>query len=310
MKLLLRIIRRLMLQIVVLIGVTFLTFLLIYLAPGDPVQILFESRGRPASDEVMDAEREKLGLDQPFIVQYGNWISDIVRGELGTSIITRRPVSEELKIYLPRTLMLAFFTMLLTALLSIPLGIFTASRADGYADRIILFISYLMVSIPSFFLALIVLYIFALKLDLFAIRTESLNGIIMPVAVMTAGMSGWYIRQVRTVILEQMKNEYVLGMRSRGIAERKILYGHVLKNSMVPIITLLGMSFGGMLGGTAIVECIFSWEGLGYWAVKAISARDYPVILGYVLWMAVIYILVNFIIEIVNTLIDPRLRRS
>lgn len=310
MKTVLRLLKKLILQIAVILGVTFFSFLLIYLAPGDTATIIAESMGRPVSEEVLDAQREKMGLDQPFLVQYGNWLGDIAHGELGTSLVTKRPVAEELAEYLPRTLLLAVFTMVLTVAISVPLGIFTARRQGSVPDKVILGISYFLVSIPSFFLALLVLYFFGLKLAVFDIRSEGIVGIIMPLIVMTAGMCGWYIRQIRTIVLEQMKKDYVLGMRVRGIPEKTILYRHVLKNSLCPAITLLGMSFGGMLGGTAIVETIFSWKGVGFWAIDAISKRNFPVIQGYVLWMAVIFILVNFAVEVINTLIDPRLRRG
>ncbi len=310
MKTLLRLLKKFILQIAIVLGVTFFSFLLIYLAPGDAVQIIAESKGRPVSEEVLDAKREELGLDQPFLIQYGRWLSDVSQGNLGKSLTTGRPVAEELAEYLPRTVLLAVLTMVLTVLISVPLGIFTARREGSAADKIILGVSYFLVSIPSFFLGLLVLYLFGLKLDLFDIRMEGLGGIIMPLMVMTAGMSGWYIRQIRTIVSEQMKSDYVRGMTARGIPDRTILYRHVLKNAFPPVLTLLGMSFGGMLGGTAIVECIFSWEGVGFWAVDAISKRNFPVIQGYVLWMALIFILVNFAVEVLNTVIDPRLRRG
>lgn len=307
-RIVLQLLKRILLQIPVLLGVTFLTFLLLWLAPGDPVRILAESKGRPVSSEIMEEQRRELGLDRPFPVQYADWLTDVLRGDFGKSMVTGKAVKEEMGRYLPATLLLTVLTMGMTALISIPLGIYSATKKGSTADKVIRFLSSLAVSVPSFLLGLAALYVFALRLGLVPVQARGLSGVIMPTAVMTVGMSGWYIRQVRTIILEQMQSAYVLGMRSRGVHERTILYRHVLRNALAPILTLMGMSFGGMLGGTAIVENIFSWQGAGYWAVNAISRRDYPVILAYVLWMAVIYIVVNYAVDVLCTLIDPRRR--
>ena len=309
MKLLSLCAKKVLTWLLVLLGVTFISFLLIYLAPGDAAEIILSSMGPPPTEAEIEAKREDLGLDRPFVVQYVDWVGDIAHGDLGTSVITGRTVSEELRIYLPKTLLLASVTMLLTVLISVPLGIFCAVRKDSLFDKITQSISYFMVAWPSFFLALVVLYFFGVRLRWLPIsRSEGLTGLIMPVVVMTAGMCGWYIRQVRTIALEQINQDYVLGLKARGIPHRTIMARHVLKNSWTPIFVLLGMSFGGMLGGTAIVECIFSWEGIGFWAVQAISKRNYPVIQGYVLWMALIYLLVNFLVEVLCAWVNPRIR--
>ena len=212
-------IKRLLALIAVLAGVTFFSFLLIYLAPGDAATIIMSSMGTPPSESAIEAKRKELGLDRPFLVQYADWLDDVVHGNLGTSLISKRSVTDELKIYLPKTLLLAVATMLLTVLISVPLGIMSAVWEGSLFDKITQWVSYFMVAWPSFFLALVLLYLFGVRLQWFPIsRTEGYIGLIMPVAVMTAGMSSWYTRQVRTIALEQMNQDYIIGMKARGIS--------------------------------------------------------------------------------------------
>jgi peptide/nickel transport system permease protein len=267
--------------------------------------------GAPPSNEVIAAKRVELGLNRTFIVQFKDWVVNVSKGDLGTSLISKRPVSEEIKLYLPKTLWLTGLTMVLTVIVSIPLGLLTAVYNGTLFDRIIQRICYFMVAWPSFFLALVILYLFAVRFRWFPVsRSEGYVGLVMPVLTLTAGMAGWYTRQVRSVILEQLNEGYVKAMRARGISETTIMIKHVLKNSLNPILALLGTSLGGLLGGAAIIESIFSWEGIGYWAIKAISMRNYPVLLGYVLWMALIFMAINFFVEIARAIIDPRIRQA
>ena len=182
---------------------------------------------------------------------------------------------------------------------------------DSVFDYVIRFITYFFSSFPNFFLALILLNIFAVKLKLFKVAaTMDARGIILPSLMIVMSMSAHYIRQVRTIVLEQLTSDYVIGCRARGIPERQILFRHVLKNSLVPVITLVGISFGGMLGGSAIVESIFTWQGIGRYALGAIQKMDYPVIQAYVVWMAVLFLTVNTAVDLICTGINPRIRRE
>lgn len=293
-----------------LVGITFLSFVLSYLSPGDPAQIMLNNQGVKASEEALAEARHEMGLDEPMIVQYGRWLADLCRGDMGTSYKSNRPVVRELSEKIPGTLILTVTALALTMLLAIPIGTLCAWYADGWLDMLVRAVTYLFASLPSFFLALLLMYFLSLKLKLFPVIGElSLTGLVMPVLCLALTLAAWYIRQVRAIILKEMAEPYVEGLKARGVPEGKIIFGHVLRNCRVAMLTLIGISFGSMLGGTTIVESIFSWPGVGKLAVDAITARDYPVIQGYVVWMAVIYLLINFIIEMLYPLLDSRVGR-
>ena len=296
--------------LLLLVGITFLSFLLTYYSPGDPASIALKKSGMMVSEEALQVKRKEMGLDQPMLVQYAAWLKNVAKGNLGTSYKTGRPVLEEFKKTIPATMLLTLVSMLLTILISTPLGILCAKYKDGLIDNLMRAITYVFASIPSFFLALIMMYFFSLKLGWFpVIGNLSLKGIVMPALVLSLTLSAWYIRQVRSIVLQELDRGYVMGLQSRGIPEWKILSGHVLKNCMFPLVTLFGISFGVMLGGSTIVETIFSWPGIGKLAVTSISARDYPVIQAYVVWMAVIYLIINTLVEWISQIMDPRIRK-
>ncbi len=296
---------------ILLIIITFFSFLLTYLSLGDPARILLGKSGVPVSQEVVDAKREELGLNEPMLVQYKNWLVHFAKGDMGISYKSNKPVSELVKTAMPNTLLLTSVSMLLTFCISIPAGIFCAYKKDKVFDKAVRMITYLFASLPSFFLALIFMYIFSLKLKLLpAVGGVSFKGIIMPTLVLALTLSAWFTRQVRSIFLNQLEKDYVTGLRSRGIGEKSILFKHILKNAFAPLITLFGMSFGTMLGGSTIVESIFSWNGMGKLAVDAISARDYPVIQAFVVWMAIVFLLVNFIADLLCRCVDPRIGKE
>ena len=264
--------------ILLLIGITFLSFLLVYHSPGDPAMVALKKSGMRVSEEALELKREELGLNDPFAVQYGRWLNEFFHGDLGESYKTGKAVAGELKKTIPATLLLTVAALALTILISFPIGVLCAKYKDRGFDNMIRFVTYFLSSLPSFFLALT--------------------------------LSAWYIRQIRGIVLQELEQEYVDGLKSRGASENRILFFHVLKNCMLPIVTLLGMSFGTLLGGSAIVETIFSWPGVGRLAVTSISARDYPVIQAYVVWMAMIYLLINAAVEFLCQILDPRVRRE
>lgn len=294
----------------VLIGITFLSFLLSCLSPGDPVEIMMKKKGGMVSEEVIQQKREELGLNQPIAVQYIKWLKGIVRGDFGTSYKSNKPVLKEIRKSLPYTVRLTLLSMSLTLLFSMPLGILCARKKDGFLDHSMRFITCVFSSLPSFFLALIFMYILALKLKLFPVIAKgNKNGIVMPALVLSLSLASWYIRQVRAIVLKELEKEYIDGLLARGVPEKKILFHHVLRNCLMPLVTLTGISFGTMLGGSTIVESIFTWPGVGKMAVDAITARDYPVIQGYVVWMAGIFLFINVVVECSYSLMDPRIRR-
>lgn len=296
---------------ILIIGITFLSFLLVYHSPGDPATVALKKSGMRVSEEALELKREELGLNDPFLVQYGRWFNSFFHGNLGDSYKTGKPVAEELYKTIPATLLLTVTALALTMLLSFPIGVLCAKYQDGWFDNAVRFATYLLASIPSFFLALMLMYGLSMKLKLLpVIGSVSVKGIIMPSLVLALTLSAWYIRQIRGIVLGELEKEYVIGLKSRGVAKNRILFCHVLKNCMLPIITLLGMSFGTLLGGSAIVETIFSWPGVGRLAVTSIGARDYPVIQAYVVWMALIYLLINTAVELLCQLLDPRVRKE
>ena len=210
---------------------------------------------------------------------------------------------------LPMTLKLAGVSLIVVIVFSFPLGILSAVKKNKVADYMIRFLSFFGVSMPNFWLALLLMYIFAVRLGWFkVVSTNSVQGMILPVATLTIPMISSYARQIRAALLEELNANYVIGARARGIPERRIIWGHVLPNAILPIVTLLGLSVGHLLGGAAIIETIFSWQGIGNMVVEAIRVRDYPLIQGYVIWMAIIYVTVNLIVDIAYRLLDPQIR--
>ena len=305
------ILNRLVSLVIILFGLSILTFGLTYLLPSDPVEMLLESMGSGTDPEIVAALEESYGLDDPFIVQYWNWLVGIFHGDFGTSVYYGEPVADVLARKLPNTVKLAVSSFILMILISFPLGILSAVYKNRIADYIIRFMSFLGISMPTFWFGMILIYIFAVQLGWLPVGgSDSLKCLILPSITLAVTNSAYYIRRIRSVMLEQMNEEYISGCRSRGMKKFRIIFFHVLPNSLLSIVTMLGMSFGSMLGGTMIVETVFSWNGIGKAAVEAISNRDYQLIQGYALWMGVIYVLVNLVVDISYRWLDPRLRKG
>ena len=279
------------------------------LAGGDPAEIKLTAQGTVVTSELIETVRDEMGLNDPFIKQYMDWLMDVLHGDLGVSYMTGIEVTAELKQHLPYTLMLTISSMLLTLIVSIPLGILAAVKRNKWEDHLIRGCSFMGNAIPGFFLALILLLIFSLKLKLLPILSESgIKSIILPTLTLSIAMSSKYIRQIRAVVIEELEKDYVKGLRARGVSEKVILYKNVLKNIMMTLMTITGLSIGSLIGGTAIVESIFVWPGIGKLVLTAISNRDYPVIQGYVLWMGCIFVVINLIVDLLYRVFDPRVR--
>nr|WP_232219201.1 nickel ABC transporter permease [Anaerovibrio sp. RM50] len=307
-----RIIGRLMQMLGTLIGVSFLTFCLTWLAPGDPVSMLLETADTVVSAELVEQTRHDLGLDQPFLVQYVNWAGGVLHGDMGMSYSAKKPVVDKLLEGFAGTLLLAVVTIIFVLIISLPLGIWSAVKRNKLPDYIVRGLSFIGVSMPSFWIGLLLLYFFGLKLRLFPIAQSEVTaaGIVLPALTLAIYMSSKYMRQVRTVILEELNHDYVVGARARGLSETTILWKHVLPNAILPLITLLGMSIGWLLGGVAVIEMVFSWPGIGNMAVRAISMRDYPLIEGFVLWIAIVYMVINLLVDMSYSWLDPRLKKE
>ena len=303
---------RLLQLIPVLLGITLLSFALMHSVAGDAIDVMETSRGIVISDEVKAQMRSDLGLDKPLIVQYGVWLGNILTGNMGISYVSGKSVFDTFMQKLPATLILAFISMVLTVIISVPLGIYAAVKQNKFTDYLIRSFSFVGNSLPGFFVALLLIYLFSVKLNLFPVIEPSssltITSIILPALTLTIAMSAKYIRQLRAIVLDELAKDYVLAAKARGIKFSVILRKSVLKVCLIPLITLMSLSLGSLLGGTAIVESIFLWDGVGKMAVDAITMRDYPIILAYVVWMAIIYVCVNLLADIAYHYLDPRIR--
>ena len=302
--------RRLLQLIPILLAITFLSYGMIRLAGSDVVEQKMENTSGTVSQEMIDAAREELGLDKPFLVQYFTWLGNLLRGDMGTSYVSNRPVFTTFISKLPATLLLTAVSILLTVIISIPLGIWSAVKQNKVTDYVIRTASFIGNSLPNFFVSLLLMYLFAIRLDWFPVisRGVSLQSVALPALTLAIAMSAKYLRQVRATVLDELSKDYVLGAKARGVKFSTTVTKSVLKASLVTIITLLTLSIGSLLGGTAIVESIFMWDGVGKMAVDAINMRDYPIIQAYVMWMAIIYVLVNLITDLSYRFLDPRIR--
>lgn len=303
------IIRRLFQLIPILLGITLLSFALMQSSKTDAVDLLYQDAGNVASEKVKEEMRKELGLDKPFIVQYITWLGNVLKGDMGVSYVMKKPVFTEFMKRLPNTIALTISSILVTFIVSVPLGILSAVKQNKFTDYIIRFFTFIGNSLPGFFLSLILIYVFSLKLNLLPVMgNNGLKSLILPTLTLSISMSSKYTRQIRATVLEELNKEYVLGLRARGVKEKRILYVNVLKVALLTVVTLLGLSIGSLLGGTAIVESIFMWDGVGKLAVDAIQMMDYPIIQAYVIWMAVIFVVINLLTDILYNYLDPRIR--
>lgn len=310
--------KRFLQLIPILIGITFLSFSLMYLAGGDAVTATFENQGVAVSQEIIDAKKHELGLDKPFIEQYSTWLVGLMTGDMGVSYVSDKEVFATFTSKLPATIVLTIVSVLLTIVISVPLGILAAVKQNRFTDYLIRVLSFIGNSLPNFFVALLLILVFSVCLGWFPVVSSSIGktglaslsiqGTILPAFTLAIAMSSKYTRQIRATVLEELNKPYVIGARARGISERTILIKHVLKSCMIMIVTLLALSIGDLLGGTAIVETIFQWDGVGKLAVDSITMRDYPLIQAYVVWMAIIYVMVNLVADLVYHRLDPRVR--
>lgn len=302
--------KRLLQLIPILLAITFLSYGMMRIAGSDVVEQKMENTSGTVSQEMIDNARAELGLDKPFVVQYFTWLGNLLRGDMGTSYVSNKPVFSTFVSKLPATLLLTAVSILLTVLISIPLGIWSAVKQNTAADYVIRTASFIGNSLPNFFVSLLLMYFFAIRLGWFPVISGgvSLQSVALPALTLAIAMSAKYLRQVRATVLDELSKDYVLGAKARGVKFSTTLIRSVMKASLVTIITLLTLSIGSLLGGTAIVESIFMWDGVGKLAVDAINMRDYPIIQAYVMWMAIIYVVVNLITDLSYHFLDPRIR--
>ena len=293
----------------VFFGITVLSFTLIHLAPSDPVSVRL-SLGGIAVDPVTAAQmRTEMGLDRPLPIQYGDWLMRFLHGDMGTSYRSDRPVAAMLLQALPYTLAIAASAMLLTLLISLPLGIAIAAYRNSALDCTVRFLTFIGNAVPSFIVGILLMFLFSYQLGWIPVLAgNSPIGMVLPTAALALIMSARYIRQIRAATLDELAKDYIVGLRARGITERRILFGNVLKNIMGVVVTLTAISVGSLLGGVVIIETLFSRPGVGSLLMTAINSRDYPVIQAAVVWMVLAYFVVNLLADLSYRRFNPRVR--
>ncbi|PKO51499.1 MAG: glutathione ABC transporter permease GsiC [Betaproteobacteria bacterium HGW-Betaproteobacteria-20] len=290
----------------VIFGVLLLTFLLIHLVPGDPVEVML---GESASTADRMALREDLGLNQPVIQQFGTYLSKLSHGDFGQSIHTKTPITEMIRMRYPATLKLAVLSLLIGLCVGIPLGIYAALKANRWQDLLVTLVSVRLSAMPAFWLGPMLMLIFAVWLGWLPVSgMESGASIILPALTLGFGLSAILTRMTRTSLLEVLNDDYIRTARAKGLAERTVILRHALRAALLPIITIVGLQMGSLLAGTVITETIFSWDGIGRLLVESIEKRDYPVTQACVLVVALSYVLVNLVTDMLYRFVDPRVK--
>jgi len=299
-------VRRLLLTVPVLIGVATLVFALIHLIPGDPAQAIL---GETASEEEVAELRTRLGLDRPLIEQYAGFLSSAVHGDLGTSLRSNAPVAREITDRLPATLELAAAAMLVAIGFSIPLGIIAAVRRGTIVDHAATTVALAGVSIPNFWLGPLLALVFAVELGWLPVSGRgTLANLVLPAISLGAALAAILARMTRASLLEELREPYVQAARARGASQSRAVLRHAFRNSLIPVVTLIGLQFGAVLTGAVITETIFAWPGIGRLLIQSIGFRDYPIVQGCVLFIAVIYVGTNLLTDLVYGVLDPRIR--
>jgi len=299
-------VRRLLLTIPVLLGVATLVFALLHLVPGDPAQVML---GEAAAQSDVDALRNKLGLDRPFAAQYVQFIAGVVQGDFGTSFRYGTPVFSEIAQRLPNTLELALAAMSVAMLIAIPLGILGALYRGKAIDQAAMTVSLLGISMPNFWLGPLLAILFAVVLGWLPVSgTGDWRHLVLPAVTLGAALAAILARMTRASLIEELRELYVLAAQARGVSYTRAVLRHALRNSLIPVVTILGLQFGAVLTGTIITETIFSWPGVGRLLIQAINFRDYPLVQGCILFIATTYVLVNLLVDLAYGWLDPRIR--
>ena len=296
--------------LIVLIGISFITFLLTYISPGDPVRNMFTATGVMPTEELVEQTRQEMGLNDPFLVQYVRWLTHCLHGDFGKSYSLNKPVLELLAGRVLPTLKLASMSMVIMLVLAVPFGVLSALYKDSWIDLLIRGVTFLGCAMPNFWVGLLLMLFLCVQFPIFPVISSSgdFKSLFLPALTLAIAMAAKYTRQVRTAVLEELSQDYVIGAQARGVKKSKIIWRNVFPNALLPLITMFGMSVGSLLGGTSVVEVIFSYPGLGNLAVSAITSCDYNLIQGYVLWMSLIYMIINLIVDTSYIFIDPRMR--
>ena len=303
------VLRRLLLTIPVLLAVVTLVFAIRPLVPGDPVEIMFF--GQPPNAEVVANIRQQLGLDRSLPEQYLLYVSNVLRGDLGTSITTRQPVMQEIASRYPATLKLAIGAFLVSAVVGLGSGILAAVYKDSLVDTVAMIAATAGISMPAFWFGLLAIYLFSVNLGWFSVIPDgSPKSLVLPAVTLGLIASSIVARLVRSAMLEVLGQEYVQTARAKGLTERRVVLHHALRNAAIPVVTIVGLQFGGLLTGAFIIEAVFAWHGIGELAVQAFAKRDFPMIQGITLVVATTYVLVNLVVDVIYAALDPRITYS
>ena len=311
------IIQRLLIFVPVLIGVTLFVYLFVDLAPGDPVAAMMDPEFR-ASQEWMDRERERLGLNKPWLSRYALWLQEVAQGNLGYSLVSHKAVAQEIGRLFPRTLVLATLALVLSTVIGLTVGVVGALKQYSLIDHSLTFLSFGALSVPNFFLSLVLIYVFALRLDILpsgGTRTigqegvwDSLTHLILPAIGLGAPLTAGLARYVRSSVLDVIRQDSIRTARAKGLSERIVTIRHILRNSLLPSVTIIGMRMPYLLAGSVIIEHVFFWPGLGQMGMQAVLGQDYPVIMGFNLVIAMAVLVSNLVTDMVYAFIDPRIR--
>lgn len=300
------ILRRFAILVPTLLGVATLVFFFLHMIPGDPVEVMLGETAQAADKEKL---REDLGLNDPVHVQYVRFISGMFTGDLGASFFYKKPVTKIVLERLPATVELAIASMVVAILIAIPIGIFAAIRQYSMFDNVSMFLAFLGVSMPNFWLGPLLILAFSIHFEWFPVSGRAgIESLILPAITLGTAMAAMLSRITRSSVLEVLGEDFVTTARAKGLPERTVVLRHVLKNALIPIITVVGLQFGALLSGAIITETVFDWPGLGTLFIRAIESRDYPLVQGCVLYISLGYILVNLVADLAYALVDPRVR--
>ena len=301
------IIRRIIAMIPVVIGITFLVFMIMQLAPGDPVQMIL---GDNASPEAVEAMRDEMGLNDNVLVQYGRYLVNLVQGDMGTSYVNKRPVADEVFSRVPATFKLAAVAAVVSIVIAIPLGILAAIKQNTLFDHSSMVVSLIGISMPAFWLALMLMLLFSLKLGWLPAQgaKDGWKSYVLPSIAIGFMQMAAIARTTRSSMLETIHQDYIRTARSKGITEREVIFHHSFRNALIPTVTIVGLQLGGLLGGAVLTETVFAWPGLGRLVVQAVNGRDVPVVLGCIVVLSVGFSIVNLVVDLLYGFIDPRVR--
>jgi peptide/nickel transport system permease protein len=303
------IVRRLVEALPVLVGISILVFGILHFIPGDPVLALAYGSGGSFSQQDLDALRKQLGFDRPISVQYARWLEDVLRGDFGKSIFWRLPVKFLIATQMKATFSLAASSMAIAVMIGVPLGVLAALRHRSWLDASVIGLSLIGTAMPNFWLSILLILLFTLKLNLLpSMGQGTWQQLIMPAFALGFASSAALARLTRSEMLEVLQEDYVRTARSKGLSSAAVVCGHALRNALLPLITATGLQLGNLLGGAAIIETVFARQGLGRLAVQAIQSRDYPVVQGIVLFVSVVYIIINLVVDISYAVLNPKIR--